>query len=392
MRGTIRKRELPSGRVTWEFQLDAGKDADGKRQRITRGGFELKGQAEDELNRLLAEQQDGALVKPTPKTFEEYLNEWFREHAERHCAPKTVERYRQLADSYLLPKLGSVPLRDLSALTLERLYNQLRESGGKNGRPLSAKTVRHAAGMVHSALQTAVRWKLLRYNPADGVILPTVEQTEARALDAAETECLLRTVAGHWLYPFLVVAVATGARRGELLALTWADVDFLNAMLIVSKSLEQTKAGGLRVKSTKGRRPRRLKLPPAAVEVLTMLRQEQDVNRAMFEDAYRADLDLVFCTPDGDYWKPDSITAKVCVVAQKAGLRGVSLHSLRHSHASQLLSGGVALPTVSKRLGHSSPHITAQIYSHALSQDEEAAADIWQQKMGVTITGSQNVQ
>ena len=85
----------------------------------------------------------------------------------------------------------------------------------------------------------------------------------------------------------------------------------------------------------------------------------------------------MFCSPEGNYLKPDSVSSKCSLIAKKAGLKSVSLHTLRHSHGSLLLSAGVPLPTVSKRLGHSSPHVTAMVYSHALPRDEEAAAEIW---------------
>ena len=103
--------------------------------------------------------------------------------------------------------------------------------------------------------------------------------------------------------------------------------------------------------------------------------------RLQFGREYRSDLNLVFAQPDGNYLKPDSVTAKACLVARKAGLKGVGLHSLRHSHGSQLLSAGVPLPTVSKRLGHSNVSVTAAIYSHAFTKDEIAAAEVWDQTM-----------
>jgi integrase len=96
-------------------------------------------------------------------------------------------------------------------------------------------------------------------------------------------------------------------------------------------------------------------------------------------------LNLVFAAPDGDYLKPDTLTAKVCLLAGKAGLSGSSLHTLRHSHGSQLLANGVPLPVVSKRLGHSSVYVTATVYSHALTNDELAAADVWDSSIQKSI-------
>ena len=189
---------------------------------------------------------------------------------------------------------------------------------------------------------------------------------------------------GNWLRDLFGMAFSTGARRGELLALAWPDVDLDTAVLTIRKSLEQTKHG-LRVKETKGRKIRRLNLPDASVQLLRVLKGRQAETRRMFGFDYRVDLDLVFCHPDGNYIRPDVVTKAAPRIAKKAGLAGVSLHTIRHSHGSQLLSLGVPLPTVSKRLGHANVHVTATVYSHALPDDEVAAAQIWNQAMSGTL-------
>jgi len=124
-----------------------------------------------------------------------------------------------------------------------------------------------------------------------------------------------------------------------------------------------------------------LPLPAIAVEVLKEHREKQHELRHKFGADYRTDLNLVFATPEGDYLRPDSVTAAACLLARRCGLKGIGLHSLRHSHGSQLLSAGVPLPTVSKRLGHSSVAVTASVYSHAFTRDEIAAAEIWDATM-----------
>ena len=392
MRGTIFKRTYRSGRSVWCFELDAGEGENGRRIRISRAGFARESDADSELSRLKAEKTEGLLVRPNPTTFGEFMREWFREHAEHNCEPKTVERYRQLA-GYVLPQLESVALQDLSALMLERLYNQLRKSGGQRKRrrrrgeqaqpaPLSAKTVQHIAGLVHGALEKAVRWKLLRMNPADAVEIKAPERKEARALDAVQTDWYLDAARGHWLHPILVTAAATGCRRGELLALRWADLTLGTAppVVSISRSLEQTRTG-LRIKAPKNGKTRALALPAISVEALAAHRQQQEEYRRQFGPDYRADLNLVFATPEGDYLKPDTVTAAACLLARKVGLKGIGLHSLRHSHGSQLLAAGASLPTVSKRLGHSSVYVTATVYSHAFSRDEVAAAELWNTAM-----------
>jgi integrase len=158
---------------------------------------------------------------------------------------------------------------------------------------------------------------------------------------------------------------------------SWPDVDLENRAARISKSLEQTREG-IRVKSTKTQRTRAISLPASLVEVLRFHRERQDENRRLFGPDYRADLNLVFCNPQGGFLNPDSVSSKASMIARKAGFgKGVSLHTLRHSHASQLLAGGASLPSVSKRLGHTEVHTTATIYSHALPKDDLTAAEMW---------------
>ena len=249
---------------------------------------------------------------------------------------------------------------------------------------ISVKTVRGVAGIIHSAFSAAQRWNLVRVNPASACRLPKAEHRERRILTDNKIEFLLDAARAqvYWVHAFLLLSAATGLRRGELLALAWRDCDLDEepACLTVATSLEQTQKG-LRIKPPKNGRPRRCPLPKLAVEALRQHREQQDGFRKAFADDYRTDLDLIFATPEGEYLRPDSVTAKISMLARKIGLKGVSLHTLRHTHGSQLLSEGVPLPAVSKRLGHSSVNITATIYAHAFADDELAAAEAWEARM-----------
>jgi integrase len=114
------------------------------------------------------------------------------------------------------------------------------------------------------------------------------------------------------------------------------------------------------------------------MEALGRHRDRQQQNREKFGDLYGADLDLIIADELGNYLEPDSVTAKVSLLMRQLGLpKGVSLHTLRHTHGSHLLSRGVPLPAVSKRLGHANTNTTATIYAHALEADDRLAADVW---------------
>jgi integrase len=171
---------------------------------------------------------------------------------------------------------------------------------------------------------------------------------------------------------FLEVAAATGARRGEVLALRWSDIQ--DGRAIITRSLTQTQQL-LEFKGTKTERPRDVKVPESALAALDRHRKRQDELREPFGPDYRADLDLIFANPDGTPLRPNSISSVVSLLFRRLGLpKGASLHSLRHSHGSHLLADGVPLPVVSERLGHSSVRTTAEVYAHAIrGQDDEAA-------------------
>jgi integrase len=380
MNGCVFKRVLPSGRVTWGYSIDAGADENGKRKQIFKSGFAKKGDADTALRRLLNEKDEGELTKPDPQAFAAFMEEWFQEYGARKCSPKTLERYRQLA-AYVLPHLGTVKLQDLTALMLERVFNRLKDAGGhdrktKKARPLSAKTTYHIAGIVNVVLRKAVKLKLIKSNPMEGVELPPTEPHEAHAIDADEVAWFIAAARAQGMAEFLLFTAGTGCRRGEALAVTWIDIDLFNKSARISRSLEQTKAG-LRIKPTKTKRTRLISLSDTTVEMLKEHRTVQEENRRLFGPDYRKDLDLVFCDPQGNYLKPDSITAKVSLIAKQAGFKAVGIHTLRHSHASELLSDGVPLPAVSKRLGHADVYTTAKVYAHALPKDDTAAADMW---------------
>jgi integrase len=290
-----------------------------------------------------------------------------------------LERYGQLGQ-YAIKYLGDTELQSLAPMAIESMLNNLLDSGGRKDEtirtvdPFPENGPSHRlSGSRFPRVRCEVGHSADQSNGPTAWFLPKAEKKELRALDKEGLSQLLGAVSGTSLFPLFVTAASTGCRRGELLALEWRDVDFQTGTITISKSLEQTK-NGLRIKSTKSGKARRFLLPSVARGVLLHRRNQQQENPIR---PARIDRGLVFCSPEGTYYKPDQISSRIAEITAKAGLRGISLHSLRHGHASQLLSQGVPIPTVSKRLGHANPSITLRLYSHALESDELAAAKLW---------------
>lgn len=375
MNGTVYKRK----NGTWSYQIPLGKDAQGKRVRKSKDGFKTKREAEAARTEALAELQKIAPDARLPRSLGDYMTYWLKTHAERNCAPSTVERYYTLMQ-HIHADVLNTPIQELTPLLLENEFHRIKDSGGrhrktKKAKPVSATTVKHVAGLISSALSDAVRLEQLRRNPVEVCKLPPVEKKDKVILAPDRLEAFLKLAQGTRMENFLDVAASTGLRRGELLALTEADFDADGRALTISKSLEQTKAG-LRIKCPKNGKTRYVALPMRAVEAIQRELKIRHDNRAMMGKAYN-DQQLIFADTQGDFLKPNTMTSEVCRYAKKWGFKDISLHSFRHTHGSNLLSSGIPLPAVSKRLGHSSPRITAEIYSHALPSDELAAADAW---------------
>jgi integrase len=400
MNGTVTKRARKGGKYSWGYVFDAGRDENGKRIQPTKSGFQTKTKADAALRDAIAEHltaidalRNPAQQVPALPLFAAFFERWMQEHASRKCAPKTIERYGELGEYAIRQTveiagvsrpMGGIPIDQFGPMQMELLINVLRDRGGQKtkeypeGRPLSPKSVRHIACVVHGCFEKAVKWQLLTRNPMDGIEFPKLTRKEPKVVGKGGVGKLLERARGTRLYPLILLDLATGARRGELLALQWPDIDFDTAVMNVTKSLEQTKSG-LRVKSTKSGKPRRFTVPEGALDALREHRAEQDRDRALFGRDYQ-EHQLVFCRPDGGYYSPDRAGARIVELMKKAGLEG-SMHSLRHTHASELLSQGVPIPTVAKRLGHANANVTLSIYAHALETDEIAAAKIWEDSM-----------
>jgi integrase len=370
-----------SSKPHWRYRIYRGKDAAGKKQFVIKAGFKKQGEAEDAMRAAMAELEAKDKMEPVPKkTLGEWLRTWLETYAADRCQPKTLERYQQLA-AYILNapegpvQLSEVDLADLTHTKIESALYGLLKLPGKRREHISARTVRHVAGLLSVALNKAFRLELVPVNPMLRVELPAVQKKDAHSLTPDQIRALRDTCRGDWTFALVELALAIGARRGELLALEWADLDWVSSTLTITKSLEQTKAG-LRIKRPKNGKTRSCRLPQSAVVALQFLREQQAEHRRMFSGDYQ-DHRLIFCQPDGNYHEPDLVSQVIVRRMRRAGITGASFHTLPHTHASNLLSRGVPLPAVSARLGHADANVTARVYSHALPADDQRAADVW---------------
>jgi integrase len=368
--GHIRKR----GKRSWSIVVERGRGPDGRRLQSWHTVRGTRRDAERERARLLHELNTGAYVEPAKLTVAQYLDQWLRDYAEPRVAAKTFERYEEIIERHLVPALGHHRLDKLQPLHIQAYYSSALRGGrldGKGG--LSAQTVLHHHRLLRQALHQAVRWQLLMRNPADAVEPPRPRRREMQALDDDQVARLLEAAKMTNNYIPVLIAVTTGLRRGEVLALRWQDVDLDKGTLAVRQTLQQTKAG-LAFKEPKSQKSRRVvALPPILVEELRKHRTAQGKQRLTLGPAYQ-DHDLVCPQDDGAPRSPNALSCAFRDLVSRVEVPRVRLHDQRHTHATQLLKHGVHPKVVSERLGHANIGITLDVYSHVLPGMQEDAA------------------
>ena len=252
---------------SWRLKFDIGADPLTGARRVRYHTFKgTKRDAEIKLANLIAENSKGQYVDTSKVTVADFIERWQRDWAESHVSAKTFERYAELLRNHVVAHIGDVQLQKLRAIHINELYGALLR--GKERKALAPRTVGHVHRVLHRALGHANRWGLVQQNVAALVTPPRVASTEIGAASPAQVQTVLERLEGRSVFPIFMLALATGMRRGELLALRWCDVDLDGAVLRVERSLEQTKTG-LRFKSPKTRHGRRpISLPPSAIAVL----------------------------------------------------------------------------------------------------------------------------
>jgi integrase len=351
------------------------RDATGKRKRKWHSLPNARGKrdAETACGKLIAEMSSGAYVEPSKLTLSQFFERWLK-HIKPNVSPRTHERYEQIATKNLAPMLGGKLLSKLQPIDISAAYVTALENGRRDGKGgLSPRTVHHMHRVLFSALDQAERWKMVARNPAallEKRDRPKIERKPVTTIDAPTTATVLDAARERRLFIPLVLGTFCGLRRGEITALRWKSVDLDNGQLAVVASTEQTDAGAIREKEAKSGKSRTVALPSLAVEELRRWRlaQAQELLRL----GIRADDNWhVVSQYDGSPLQPRSLTHVVSAFLKEWG---VTLHGLRHSHASHMLAANIHPKIVQERLGHSSIAITLDIYSHLMPNMQEGAA------------------
>jgi integrase len=369
------------GRNVWRVKVFLGRDpSTGQQQYLTRTVHGTKREAETEMNQLLAELGRGAhsATSGAGGTLADLAARFLELNSDR-LSPTTVRGYRQILDRYLLPALGSRKVRSLRPADLDEFYAQLLRSGGAGGRTLSAQSVHHVHALLRRLLNQASKWGWCAVSPAAKASPPRVIKHEIKPPAPADVQKLLAAAdeRDEDLSCFLRLAVVTGARRGELCALRWRDVDLAAGGLSISRAIVAGDGKELVEKGTKTHASRRVMLDSETVELLAARLAVAQGTAAILEAALATNAFVFSDAPDGsEPWRPNRVTLAFNRLCKRAGVAGVRLHDLRHFAATRLLVAGVPVKTVAGRLGHANAATTLNVYAHVVESSDAEAAQV----------------
>jgi len=367
-KGTRRTKGEGSAYMRKDGRAAASAMYEGKR--ITKYG-KTKTEAKQKLDAFLADLRSGKVVLGPKQTVEQYLTHWLENEHRLEIGPATLQQYRSTLRVHLIPAFGHIQLDQLKREQVQALCAAKLDSG------LAPRSVHIIYSVLSCALSAAVENGILARNVCKNVVLPKVLRKKHDVLDKSQAQRLVEAARGRRLWFLLLMALTTGARVGELLALHWEDIDLESTRVNIHRTVSRIIGIGqlerLQPKSLSGRR--RVILAQAVVDGIEEQKAYIAVLRERADDKWK-DLNLVFPNKNGSYLKIDQVEQELKAILAAAGLTERTFHKLRHSAATILFAAGVNPKVVQEMLGHSDISMTLGLYGDVLPDMQQEVANI----------------
>lgn len=353
----------------YKIIAEIGYNIDGKRKRKTEIFEGTKKQAETrefEIKQLYA--KNGFIADSKNLTFEDFGNIFIRNYCEGNVGAKTLDGYESMLEK-VNSYIGNWQLKSIETFTLLELYKKLKK--GTRKEVVTNNTLLHYYNLINLMFGQAVKWKLLDSNPNADIPRPKKEKHLAECYDMEQIHTLLNGLSNECLkyQALIILAIDSGARRSEILALTWKDIDFDTKVLTINKSLDVIKGKFVEKTTKNDTSTRKMVLTDTTIEVLKAYKEELTSACTWKED------NKLFLAKDGKPMYPTTCGKIFQKVAVKYGLPKVNFHSLRHSSASLQIALGVHTKLIQERMGHSSMAVTTSIYSHIFQANRTEVAN-----------------
>ena len=305
-------------------------------------------------------------------TLEQWLNIWKKQYLS-NVKPGTVCHYDSVCRLHIIPALGEIPLVKLRTPVIQKFYIGLQEKG------LSAKYIKNIHGCLHKALDIAVRIDYIPKNPTNACIIPRVIQKEMHPLDAPEQVQLLQSLKGKEYEALITTALFTGMRAGELLGLTWDNIDFEHGVIHIVKQLTQSRGEGhpFSFGTLKNGKTRSINPAPYVLEILKAHKEHQEDQKKKAGNLWNEGKfrNLVFTHADGSHLSQPTIWKAFQKALVDAGLEHHRLHDCRHTFAVNSIRAGDDIKTIQENMGHYSASFTLDRYGHVTETMRQESAN-----------------
>ena len=363
-------RKRPDGR--WEGRYTAGRDPVTGKAIYKNVLAKTQKECKEKLAQAIEKYVKVDVVRSGKYTVAEWVRLWFETYSKPSIREQTAYYYNNYIEKHIVPGIGSIKLDKLTTLQIQQFYNKLKTSGRVQryehielkDKGLSNRFIRGVHGVLNSALEQALKERLITSNPAEGCKLPKIEKKEMKVLLPEQIGAYLQEANKRGLLPAYYLELTSGLRRGELLALLWTDLDVEDMTISVTKQVNRIN-GQLKVSQPKTSNSiRTIPIPKQAVDLLILEHEKHPDNPYMFPSP-----------KTGTMYDPDSFRHTHEKILAAAGIEHIRFHDLRHTFATLSLQNGVDLKTLSNTLGHYSAGFTLDTYTHATQRMKREAAD-----------------
>lgn len=366
--GSIRQRR--DG--TWEARYTVGRDPGTGRQ-IQRSVYgKTKADVAKKMRAATHEIDEGIYIEPSRVTVERWFSIWLSEYL-GSVKDSTREQYRYQLRVNIKPAMGAVKLTELTSPMIQKMYNDCIRRG------LSPKSVRNLHGVMHRALDKAVKLRYIRFNPCNACEPPRVEKKEIRPIEGDNVKAFLQAIRGHQYEDVLFFTVFSGMRQGEVLGLTWDCVDLRKGTITVNKQLQKKRqeggGGEYRFVPLKNDKSRILTPASDVMKLLKRVQLEQKKNRLKAGGAWDNPMNLVFTNELGGHLVAYTVYNNFKKIAEQIGIPSTRFHDLRHTYATLSLQNGDDIKTVSENLGHATVAFTLDTYGHVTEKMKQDSAN-----------------
>ena len=365
MKGGVRERS--KGKWSYYFKY---KDEFDNWKTKEKGGFKTKKEAESALRKSITEfEEDGYLSKKTTYTVEQYIKYWFENVADLKLKHNTIINYKSAAKKHIYNEIGHISIDKITPVVMQKFITDKNKACCKS-------TVAHIKKVLNGSFSLAVKQRIIKNNPLRDVenIGNQREEKDASFLDKEQINIVIDKVSKNKYYLPILIAIHTGLRRGEVLGLTWDNIDLDNRIITVNKQLLYQKKK-LILSSPKTKTSNRQFLIPSLLAIeLQRAKTIQEGHLEYYGDHYHTENNFVCCEEDGTPFRPYELTTYTSELSNSLGMN-FTFHDLRHTHATLLLEADVNVKVIQERLGHSNINTTLNIYSHVSKKLEYASID-----------------